>query len=199
MTSLRFSPAAERNREPILEQLRPLLPETGTVLEIASGTGQHICFFAAATPRLHWQPSDREGSSFDSIRGYAAQAGLSNVADPVELDVTDMPWPVQQVDAIYCANMLHIAPWEVTLSLFSGASRALAPASSLHVYGPFRVGGEHTAPSNAAFDVSLREQDVSWGVRDLEAVVAVAAEAGFGAPRAVQMPANNLFLSFDRV
>ncbi len=196
--SLKFSPAAERNREPILEQLRVKLPGEGKVLEIASGSGQHVSYFATALPSLSWQPSDLDASSFDSIRGYVAQAAVSNVLEPVELDVTSTPWPLQQVDAIYCANMLHISPWQVTHGLFRGAAPTLPPGAMLHVYGPFKIAGEHIAPTNAAFDLSLRDRNADWGVRDLEAVASVAAECGFSTPAVTAMPANNLFLSFER-
>ena len=196
--SLRHSPAAERNREPILEQLRPRLPESGVVLEIASGTGQHVAWFASALPTLRWQPSDLDAALFPSVGGYVAAAGIDNVLDPVELDVTRQPWSIDSADAIYCANMIHIAPWEACEGLIAGAGQLLDPGSMLHLYGPFRRDGRHTAPSNEAFDASLRARDPRWGIRDLELVVDLAANAGLETAGAVEMPANNLFVSFAR-
>ncbi len=194
--SLRHSPAAERNREPILAELRPRLPVSGTVLEIASGTGQHIAHFASALPHLDWQPSDRDADLFDSVQAWASDAG--NVRSPIELDVTKRPWPVDAAAAVYCANMIHIAPWAAAEGLVSGAASILAPGASLFLYGPFKLDGRHTAPSNEAFDESLRSRDPSWGIRDLAAVAEQAEAAGFAAPLVVDMPANNLFVTFQR-
>ncbi|MEM1174925.1 MAG: DUF938 domain-containing protein [Pseudomonadota bacterium] len=197
-STLRHSPAAERNREPILAALRARLPASGTVLEIASGTGQHIAWFAAALPMLRWQPSDVDASGFASVTGYAAAAGVDNVLAPLHLDVTHHPWPLTSVDAIYCANMIHIAPWEACNGLLTGAGRALSSGSMLHVYGPFLRKDKATVPSNAAFDRSLRDRDERWGIRDLEAVIERAAGAGLDHLDTVEMPANNLFVSFAR-
>ncbi len=195
---LLHSPAAERNRQPILEQLQRVLPASGTVLEIASGSGQHIAYFAAALPHLEWQPTDLDPAA-ESIRGYVSQAGLTNVRGPLQLDVTRHPWPAERADAVFCANMIHVAPWEATPGLLRGAAKLLSPGAMLHLYGPFMRGGRHSAPSNAAFDAELRERDPSWGVRDLDRVAAHAADAGFGPPEAVEMPANNLFVCFQRI
>ncbi|MEM9402648.1 MAG: DUF938 domain-containing protein [Pseudomonadota bacterium] len=192
----RHSPAAERNRAPILEALHPLLPPSGTVLEVASGTGQHVAWFAAALPMLTWQPSDVDASGFSSIRDYTVDIG--NVLAPIELDVIRSPWPLGRADAIYCANMIHIAPWAACEGLFAGAGSVLDAGSQLHLYGPFKRGGQHTADSNRAFDQNLRERDHRWGIRDLDAVAALADDAGLHHSRTADMPANNLLVSFTR-
>lgn len=192
------APAAERNRGPILDVLRRVLPARGSVLEIASGTGQHVAHFAAALPDLVFQPSDRSDSEFASIAAWCADAGADNVRPPLVLDVTAEPWPVGTVDAIFNANMVHIAPWPTCLGLLRGAGSHLAADGVLLLYGPYKVGGVHTAPSNAAFDADLRRRDASWGVRDLEAVAEVAAANGLVLAERVTMPANNLTLVFRR-
>lgn len=191
------APAAERNRGPILEVLRDVL-ETGTVLEVGSGSGQHASHFARALPGLLWQPSDIDPSALLSIEAWRRQEQLPNVLPPLELDVSWFGWPVQQHEAIFSANMIHIAPWEVCLGLMRGAGTHLAPEGVLVTYGPYRVGGAHTASSNEAFDRSLRARDRRWGVRDLEAVVTEAAAQGLTLERRVAMPANNLTLVFRR-
>ncbi len=173
------SPATRRNREPILEALRLRLDAGVAVLEIASGSGQHAAFFAAELSGLSWQPTDRDGANFDSIVDWAREHGAANVCAPLELDVTDHAWGVGSFDAIFNANMIHISPWATCLGLFRGAARHLRPGGRLFLYGPFRVDGEHTAPSNAAFDADLRRRDPSWGVRDREAVEKVAVAQGF--------------------
>jgi hypothetical protein len=189
------SAAAERNQGPILEVLRGVLPARGTVLEIASGTGQHVVHFAAALPVLSWQPSDADAGHRAVIVARLATASLPNVRAPLALDVHDARWSLAQpVDAIVCINMIHVAPASATTALIGGAQRALDPggAGLLFLYGPFRQGGRHTAPSNAAFDASLRARDPAWGVRDLEDVTGQAAAAGFARIAVVAMPANNL-------
>lgn len=194
-----LSPAAERNKGPILEVLRGVLPERGTVLEIASGTGQHIVHFAAAMPALDWQPSDPDPRRRAVIAARLAAARLGNVRQPLALDVCDAPWPLEgPVAAIVCINMIHIAPAAATPALFAGSGRALGPGGVLVLYGPFKQGGRHTAPSNAAFDESLRAEDPGWGVRELEAVTGDAAAAGFERTAVVPMPANNLSVVFAR-
>jgi SAM-dependent methyltransferase len=191
-------PAPERNKAPILEVLRRVLPARGTVLEVASGTGQHVVHFAANLPALQWLPSDPEEPHRRSIEARVVQAGLANVAPPRALDVLDRPWPVGAVDAIMCINMIHIAPWEATLALLAEAGRLLPGDGVLFLYGPFRRGGGHTAPSNAAFDADLRRRNPSWGVRDLEDVQQLAGDAGMDLRDIVDMPANNLSLVFRR-
>jgi SAM-dependent methyltransferase len=200
------SAPAERNKQPILDELRQLLPSRGKVLEIASGTGQHIAHFAAGLPGLHWQPTDRqrgnsESGDFAAIMARRAAAGLGNVADPVVLDVLQTPWPVDaDFDAVLCINMIHISPWETTPALFSGAARHLRVGGKAQIvlYGPFKEGGRHTAPSNEAFEQWLRAKDQRFAVRDLEEVEAVAGTNGFARIHLARMPANNLLLAFAR-
>ncbi len=193
-----FSPAAQRNRQPILEILRPLLPERGRVLEIASGSGEHGVHFAAALPSLHWQPSDTSDEALASIAAWRETAKLANLDAPLRLDVTQ-PWPkVDDLVAVVCINMLHISPWAASEALFSGAARALPEDGVLVVYGPFRRHGGHTAPSNARFDEDLRGRNPRWGIRELEAVDALAAEHGLALEAVHEMPANNLCLVWRR-
>ncbi len=194
----RFAPATQRNRDPILAVLRRVLPATGTVLEVASGSGEHAVYFAAQLPRLTWQPSDADATARASVAAWVAREALGNVLPPVELDASADVWPVVSVDAVLCCNMVHISPWASCEGLMRGAGRALAPGGVLVLYGPFRVGGEHTAPSNAAFDADLRRRDARWGVRDLEAVVEEARGRGFDHVETVSMPANNLTVVFRR-
>ena len=191
--------ATERNREPILNVLRSVLPQTGLVLEVASGTGQHVVFFGRAFPALRWQPSDPSPAHLDSIRAWTAAEGVENVAEPVALDVERQPWPVASADAILSINMIHIAPWSATVALFEGAARLLPPGGVAFLYGPFTREGRHTADSNQQFDERLRREDPRWGVRDLGEVASVAAAAGFGKPDVIAMPANNLSLVFRRL
>lgn len=188
------SPACERNRAPILEQLQALLPPSGLVLEIASGSGQHAVHFAAGLPGLHWQPTDADPVALASVAAWRAEAALPNLLPPLALSVLE-PWPIAQADAIFCANMVHISPWECTLALLAGAARVLPPGGRLVLYGPYRRDGQMVA-SNVAFDESLRRRDPRWGVRDLEALLAAA--TGFSLERIVEMPANNLIVSLSR-
>jgi SAM-dependent methyltransferase len=192
----RHAPAAERNREPILAVLRRVLPARGSVLEVASGTGQHVAHFAAALPGVTWQPSEIDPDLHRSIVAWTRH--LPNVRPPLRLEATSEPWPVHDIDALFNANLIHIAPWEVCLGLLRGAGRHLVPGGLLVVYGPFRIAGRHTADSNAAFDRQLRETDPRWGVRDLEAVGAAAADQGLALDERVPMPANNQTLVFRR-
>ncbi|MBS0396078.1 MAG: DUF938 domain-containing protein [Proteobacteria bacterium] len=188
------SPAAERNKGPILEVLRGALPAHGRILEIASGTGQHVVHFAAALPALEWQPSDPDPARRASIAARLAAGGPDNVRAPLALDVHDRPWPVSgPLAGVVCINMIHIAPASATEALLAGAARALAADGGvLFLYGPFRREGRHTAPSNADFDARLRAENPAWGVRDLEWLLASAAAHGFVAGEPVAMPANNL-------
>ena len=192
----RHAPAAERNRGPIATVLTGVLPSEGTVLEVASGTGQHVAHFAAEFPALTWQPSERDEESFPSIAAWTDR--LANVKPPLRIDVSGGRWPVGMVDAIFNANLIHISPWEVCRGLLRGASRHLVPGGVLVLYGPYRIGGAHTAPSNAAFDLDLRSRDPSWGVRDLEAVVAEADANGLVLVERFEMPANNQTIVFRR-
>ncbi|WP_109479559.1 DUF938 domain-containing protein [Paraburkholderia sp. C35] len=192
------APAAERNREPILAVLARVLPASGTVLEIASGTGQHAIHFAAALPQLVWQPSDADDEARASIAAWTAHSGLANVRAPLALDVRNASWGIEAADAIVCINMIHISPWASAQALIDGAGRLLGPGGVLFLYGPYRRGGAHTAPSNAAFDAQLQSRNPEWGVRDMEAVVALADAAGFIAEAPVEMPANNFSLVFRK-
>jgi hypothetical protein len=171
-----------------------VLPASGRVLEIASGSGEHVVYFAKALPDLVWQPSDPDPAALDSIRAWTAHAGLSNILAPLVLDVTRARWAysIDAVDAVVCINMIHIAPWEACLGLFYGCEALLSPGAPLVLYGPFLRGGVHTAPSNAAFDASLRRQDPRWGLRDLDDVVREAGLRGFELAQVEEMPANNL-------
>jgi SAM-dependent methyltransferase len=192
------SPAAERNKQPILEVLEPRLPASGTVLEIASGTGQHVVHFARALPRLSWQPSDFDADLLAAASARIAAASLDNVRSPLVLDVCSDVWPLRSVDAVVCINMIHIAPWAATIGLMRGASRVLRAGGPLFLYGPYRREGRHTAPSNEAFDAALRARDPAWGVRDLDDVVACARPHGFELAETLTLPANNLTLVFLR-
>jgi SAM-dependent methyltransferase len=192
------SPAAERNRAPILAVLRRILPERGTVLEIASGSGEHAVFFAQALPNLGWQPTDVDPAALRSIAVRVATAGLPNLAPPLVLDAGSKIWPVGQADAIVAINVVHISPWRTSEGLLSGAGRVLEPGGVLYLYGPYKDKGAHTAPSNAAFDVSLKSRNPEWGVRDVGEVVDLARSHGLSLAERVPMPANNLSLVFRR-
>lgn len=196
MDARRFSPACERNQAPIRDVLAGWLPEQGTVLEIASGTGQHAAFLGAAFPALRWQPSDRAPDDFESIEAWTR--GLSNVLPPQVLDVTADAWPVDAAELVFNANMIHISPWATTSGLFRGAARITPPQGRVALYGPFREADLPTAPSNEAFDASLRARDPAWGLRERERVEEVARSFGFVLAERVEMPANNLMLRFDR-
>ncbi len=196
--SILFSSAAERNQVPILAMLEQVLPNSGVVLEVASGTGQHAAAFAAALPNLRWQPSDPDEGARGSIQARAAQAGLNNLLEPLALDVERHPWPIEKADAVYCANMIHIAPWSASLALLEGAERILGPGAPLILYGPFLRHGVSTAPGNVAFDADLKRRNPAWGIRNLEAVSKVAAIAGFVEQAVFAMPANNLLVVYRR-
>ena len=190
--------APERNKGPILDVLRRVLPSTGTLLEIASGSGQHARFFAEHLPGLVVQPSDSDPKNIASIRAWVEEARLPNLRQPLTLDVRARTWEVGLVEALFNANMIHITPWECTEALVAGAGRHLAPGGVFVLYGPFREGSEHTTPSNAAFHAELCALDPRFGVRDLEAVAALAEGAGLPLCERVAMPSNNLCLIFER-
>lgn len=196
MPKATFSPAADRNKQPILDVLRLVLPERGNALEIASGTGQHVAWFAAALPQWTWQPTDAMRASLDSISARITEQGLRNVRPPLVLDVIAPEWlpSDQQFDLIYCANMLHISPWVTCAALMQGASRHLAPGGVLVTYGPYLEDGVSTSEGNLNFDQSLRAQDPSWGIRRREDVEQEAARAGLQLQARHAMPANNLLL-----
>ncbi len=196
MSMRRHAPATARNREPIAAVLAEVLPARGLVLEVASGSGEHVAFFAERFPDLTWQPSDPDADALASIADWCA--GLANVLPPVALDAAQATWPIGAVDAILCVNMVHISPWEATLGLTAGAGRLLAAGAPLILYGPYRQRDLPTAESNEAFDVSLKSRNPAWGLRHVEDVSAAAAACGLLLERIVAMPANNLSLVFRR-
>lgn len=195
----RQAPAAARNRQPILDVLQARLPREGLVLEVASGTGEHIVHYATARPELTFQPSDPDVDARASVDDWVRTLGLANVRPALEIDVTARTWPVERADAVLCCNMIHIAPWEAAVGLVAGAARVLSPGGLFFLYGPYRQGGRHTAPSNEAFDADLKRRNPAWGVRDIEAVIDLTGAQGFSTPEIVEMPANNLSLLFNRL
>jgi hypothetical protein len=197
-TTLPHAPATERNREPILAVLRSHFAHRNRVLELGSGTGQHAVHFAAAMPHVKWQTSDL-AENHEGIRAWIAQAGLPNLLPPRELDFAHPErWPITRHDGIFSANTLHIASWEEVQSLFAHLPRLLAAKASVVFYGPFNVGGEFTSPSNAAFDAALRAEDPKRGIRDLEAVQALAEGAGLSFVADLPMPANNRCVVWEK-
>jgi SAM-dependent methyltransferase len=208
-----YAPATQRNREPILEILTQVLPPMGTVLEISSGTGEHAVFFAPRLAPRQWLPSDPNPIARASITAWQEQAPANNLYPAIALDASEAIWPVEQeplpeplqhlsfqkngIRAIVNINMIHIAPWSACLGLMAGARRILPPGGILYLYGPFKQGGQHTAPSNAAFDQSLQAQNPDWGVRDLEQVVAAAQSQNLSLLNTYPMPANNLSVVFE--
>lgn len=194
----RSSPAALRNRDPILAALRKVLPPSGLVLEVASGTGEHVVHFARRMPDLLWQPSDPSGAARDSIAAWVAAEGLTNVSTPLGLDAAQSSWTVGDAAAIICINMLHISPWAATIGLMRGAGQILSSGGILYLYGPFRRAGCAVEPSNEAFDQDLRSRDPRWGLRDLGAVIECAADHGLTFESTVEMPAYNLSVVFRR-
>jgi len=200
----KFAPATQRNRDPILEVLKQVLPEQGTVLEAAAGSGEHAAYFAPKLAPRRWLPSDPEPENLRSIAAWRAETGCEELLAPITLDVTEPVWPVEDrppsppISAILAINLIHISPWAATEGLMSGAGRILAPGGVLYLYGPYRRDGAHTAPSNAEFDRSLKSRDPRWGVRDLEAVIEAAERCGLSHLRTDAMPANNLSVSFRR-
>ena len=202
--SKRYAPATERNRDPILDVLQTDLPNQGTVLEVSSGTGQHAAFFAPRLAPRYWLPTDVDEISLMSIEAWRETSQAPNLLAPQLLDVLASRWLVEDteltepVSAIVNINMTHIAPWHCCEGLFDGAERILPAQAVVLIYGPVKQGGEHTSPSNAAFDQQLKAQDARWGVRDLEAVIDVAEARGFSSQVVIPMPANNLMMSFTR-
>lgn len=194
----RTAPAVARNCEPIGDVLAHWLPAAGLVLEIASGTGEHAAYFAAALPHLTWQPTDPDNAALSSIAAWRETARLPNLLPPVRLDVMTPNWPIGWADSVVCINMIHISPWRAVEALIVGAAKVLAPSGVLFLYGPYKEGGRHTAPSNEAFDADLRARNPEWGVRDLDDVRALADKHGFTFEKRVEMPANNLSVVFRR-
>ncbi len=200
MTDRRLEyPATARNRDAILALLRDMLPASGLVLEIASGSGEHVVHFARAFPDLTFQPSDPEDAALQSIAAWTQDSSLTNIRPPVMLDATSAQWPVNAADAILCINMIHIAPWRASEGLFHGAAKLLPAGAPLYLYGPYRRANVVTAPSNEAFDESLKSRNPEWGLRDLETVAALARDSGFSGPVVTEMPANNLSVVFRRM
>jgi Protein of unknown function (DUF938) len=194
-----YAPATVRNRDFILDVLRDVLPKTGVILEIASGSGEHIVHFAKNLPSLVFQPSDPDADARLSVAAWVKATDVSNVRSPIALDASSPVWPIASADGIICINMIHISPWEATVGLINGAAAVLPPGSPLYLYGPYKREGFATAPSNQAFDQSLRDRNPTWGLRDLEAVAALARSVGFLAPVITEMPANNLSVVFRQV
>jgi SAM-dependent methyltransferase len=192
------APAALRNREPIVDVLRPALPARRTVLEIASGTGEHVTHFATAFPGLRWQPSDPNADARASIAAWTEAGGLTNVRPAIDLDVHDRPWPVDDLAAILCINMVHISPWSATEALMAEAGRLLPQTGLLYLYGPYIRSDILTAESNIAFDASLRQRNPDWGLRELETLIGLANVSGLILDGVVDMPANNLSVLFRR-
>ncbi|NUJ81968.1 DUF938 domain-containing protein [Methylocystis sp. FS] len=192
------SPSVARNREAILDVLRPLLPQQGVVLEIASGSGEHAAFFAENLPHLVFWPSDPDATARRSIAAWRLSLGRTNLRAPLALDAREDDWPLYAADAILCINMLHISPWSATEGLFKGAARILPSNAPLYLYGPYRRQGVETAPSNIEFEAWLKTKDPAFGLRDLEAVADCAARNGFWDPAVIEMPANNLSVIFRR-
>lgn len=195
-----YAPATERNREAIFKVLLEVLPPTGTILEISSGTGEHAVFFAPQLTPRKWLPSDINPLSLASIKAWKSYAKCENLYPPIAIDASQPNWElgdVEPIRAIANINMIHIAPWQACLGLMAGAGQILPPGGILYLYGPFKRGGKHTAPSNAAFDESLRAQNPSWGVRDLDEVVAIAQVQKLSLVKTVAMPANNLSVIFQ--
>jgi hypothetical protein len=194
-----YSPATVRNRDFILNVLFDVLPTTGLILEIASGSGEHVVYFARNFPSLVFQPSDPEPEALLSVAAWVKAAQVTNVRAPIVLDASQSPWPIASADGIICINMVHISPWDATVGLITGAAATLPPGSPLYLYGPYKREGFATAPSNQAFDRNLRDRNPAWGLRDLEAVAAIAQSAGFSVPTVTEMPANNLSVVFRRM
>lgn len=192
------APATLRNREPILDVLRGVLPTSGLVLEIASGSGEHVMHFAKHLPHLTFQPSDPDATALQSIAAWTRDSGVTNVLPPVMLDASSKDWPLTTADAIICINMIHISPWRASEGLMRGAAKLLRPSAPLYLYGPYRRAEVVTASSNEAFDADLKSRNAEWGLRDLEAVARLAQSTGFSAPAITEMPANNLSVVFRR-
>jgi Protein of unknown function (DUF938) len=205
MTNKQFAPATQRNREAILEVLLQVLPTNGTILEIASGTGEHATYFAPNLKPRKWLPSDPSAIARDSIAAWSQELSSANLYPPIELDASLPVWSVESMDlkdlsicAIANINMIHISPWNACLGLMAGAGRILPSGGILYMYGPYKIDGKHTAPSNEAFDSSLQIQNPEWGVRDLDDAIAAAKAQKLTLLKTIQMPANNLSVVFQR-
>lgn len=198
------APATQRNKEPIIKVLKECLPDHGTILEVASGTGQHTIYFIEHLPNHYWQPSDPDEANRKSISAWWWDVQLNNILPPLDLNTQDEHWSVEKIDlplpvsSIVCINMIHIAPWEATIGLMQGAARILPKEGILYLYGPYKVDGKHTAPSNELFDISLRSQNSKWGIRNLTTVTDLAQKNGLEFVKTVDMPANNLSVIFRK-
>lgn len=192
----RSAPAALRNRDSIAEVLADWLPESGTVLEVASGTGEHAVAFAERFSNLSWRPSDAHPDALASIAAWRGATSLANLAEPILIDAGIAPWPIDRADAVLNINMAHISPWEASLGLIAGAARILQPGGPLILYGPWLKDDIQTAPSNLDFDAGLKARDPRWGLRRVEDFTATAEQEGFAFIEWRQMPANNLMLLF---
>jgi SAM-dependent methyltransferase len=193
-----YYPHVARNRDPILNVLRRVLPPRGLVLEIASGSGEHALYFAERLPSISWQPTDPDPNVLASIAAHGAGANAPNLLPPLHLDVMSDIWPVQRADVVMCNNMIHISPWAATEGLIAGAARTLPAGGMLFLYGPYKIDGRHTAPSNQDFDLDLKRRNPAWGIRDLADVEDLARRHGFDLAETVPMPANNLSVVFRR-
>ncbi|MGE5953682.1 MAG: DUF938 domain-containing protein [Qipengyuania vulgaris] len=194
----RTAPAAARNSAPIADVLALELPASGTVLEVASGTGEHAVFMARRFPDIVWQPTDPDPEALGSIAGWAEEAGLTNLKLPLELDARSPDWPIARADAVVCINMVHISPWATSEGLFGGTARVLDTGAPLILYGPYTEDDVETAPSNLAFDESLKARNPEWGIRNIAAMDDLAARTGFTRTARHAMPANNLTLVYRR-
>ncbi|WP_417423648.1 DUF938 domain-containing protein [Hoeflea sp.] len=192
------SPSALRNRGPISDLLRHVLPKTGTVLEIASGSGEHVIHFASLFPNLVWQPSDPSPEARVSIQEWVKSEATTNVLPPLDIDASSPTWPIEQADAMIAINMVHISPWSATQGLLAGAGKLLPSGSVLVLYGPYRREGQPLVPSNVEFDTSLRARNSAWGIRLLEDVESLAKQSGLALTSVTEMPANNLGVVFTR-
>jgi SAM-dependent methyltransferase len=193
-----YRPHVARNRQPILAVLRRVLPREGLALEVASGSGEHVAYFAEELPALTWQPSDPDTEALASIAAHSAAAGVANLLPPLRLDVTAEQWAVEHADAVLCINMIHISPWAATEGLLAGAERVLRADGVLYLYGPYKIDGRHTAPTNQDFDDRLRAQNAAWGIRDLGDIAELANGHNLVLAETVAMPANNLSVVFRR-
>ena len=198
-----YAPATQRNRDPIFDILVAVLPPTGNILEIASGTGEHAVYFAPKLKDHQWIPSEPDEMRRQSIEAWRQFNPSSNLANPKNINVLNSDWtePLKELEitAIVNINMIHISPWEACLGLMQGAGNLLPLGGVLYLYGPYKQGGKHTAPSNQIFDQSLRAQNKSWGVRNLEDVIEIAQQQGLNLVKTVSMPANNLSVIFHKV
>jgi hypothetical protein len=192
----RYAPSSARNRDALLQVLKLILPQTGTILEIASGTGEHACYFAPAFGAAIWQPTDADESAIASINAHREADSPANLAPPLRLNVMESKWKVNAADAVLCVNMVHITPWVCCKNLLRGCAHVLSPGAPLVLYGPFKQDGAHTAPSNAKFDQTLRGQNAEWGIRDMAEIAEAGKARGLTIEDPIAMPSNNFCLIF---